>query len=122
MGKWVANEVLDGALQVLSQATHMVVLEGQPANYAAAVAGKLAEVSVASADFSFLAGDVSGRKVSIAGKSGINVLTGGIARHVALLDTAGSRLLYVTTCPDQALAAGAQLSLDTWSVEIGDPI
>lgn len=122
MGKWVANEVLDGALQVLSGATKMVVLDAQPGDYQAAEQGKLAEVAVSAGDFAISNGDVSGRKVLIAGKANVTVAAGGIARHVALVDAGNSKLLYVTTCPDQALAAGAQLSLDPWSVEIGAPV
>jgi hypothetical protein len=122
MGKWVANEVLDRALLVLSEATHMMVLDAQPVNYAAATTSALAQVGVSAADFAVSAGDVSGRKVSIAGKNDIAIGNSGIARHVALVDTVGSRLLYVTTCPDQALTAGGQLSLDPWSVEIGAPL
>jgi hypothetical protein len=122
MGKWVANEVLDSALQVISGATRMVALAGQPANYAAAWAGRLAEATLGSGDFAVAAGDVSGRKVQVAAKSGVPVVAAGTADHVALLDTAGSRLIYVTTCPARALAAGGSVNFDGWSVEIGAPL
>lgn len=122
MGKWVADEVLDGALQVLSRATRMVALAAQPGTYAAAVAGKLAEAQVAGADFQIGVGDSSGRKVTIAGKNGIAVTASGVATHVALLDTTDAKLLYVTTCPEQALVAGGEVGFDSWSVEIGAPL
>ena len=122
MGKWVASDVLDGALQVISGATRMVALGGPAADFNAAMAGRLAEVSVMAGDFSIAPGDISGRKVSIAAKAGVSVTTAGTANHVALLDMVGGRLLYVTTCPDQPLTAGGDVNFDSWSVEIGAPL
>jgi hypothetical protein len=100
----------------------MVALVGQPASFAAADAGKLVEAAMVPADFSVSNGDISGRKVAVAAKLGLNVLTPGTADHVALLDDVGSRLLYVTTCPDQLLPVGGTVNIATWNVEIGDPI
>lgn len=122
MAKWVSPTVLDAALQAVAAADRMVALAGQPASYAEAMAGRLAEAPMAPADFALGAGDVSGRKVTVAAKSGLPVLAGGTANHVALLDTAGSRLLYVTTCPDQAVAPGGTLSIAAWAIEIADPV
>ena len=122
MPKVASNDVLDGSLNVIRGATRMVVLNGEPASYAAADAGKLVEAVLTTGDFSIGAGDVSGRKVSIAGKSGLSVLAAGTADHVALLDPGSSRLLYVTTCPAQALVSGGTVSIAGWSVEIGAPV
>lgn len=121
MGKWVAAEVLDGALAVIAGADRMVALAGQPADYAAAWDGRLAAATVTPADFVLQPGAGSGRRVAIGGKSGIAVIAAGTADHVALLDSVTARLLYVTTCPAQALAAGGTVSFDPWSVEIGSP-
>lgn len=120
MAKFASNEVLDGSLQVVTGATRLVALAGQPASYAAANAGRLVEGALQPADFSLSAGDFSGRKVSIAGKTGLAVVAEGVADHVALLDA--TRLLYVTTCPAQALVAGGVVSIAGWSVEIGAPV
>lgn len=121
MGKWVSGEVLDGALAVIAGADRMVALAGQPADYAAAWSGRLAEASVGPADFTLQPGAGSGRRVAIGGKAGVTVLAAGTADHVALLDSAAGRLLYVTTCPAQVLAAGGTVSFDPWTVEIGGP-
>lgn len=121
MGKWVAGEVLDGALAVIAAADRMVAVAGQPASYADAWSGRMAEASLASGDFSLQPGVGGGRRLAIAGKAGVAVVTPGTTDHVALLDSATSRLLYVTTCPAQALAAGGTVSFDPWSVEIGGP-
>jgi hypothetical protein len=40
---------------------------------------------------------------------------------VALLDTAGSRVLYVTTATAQALTSGNTMTFESWDIEIGDP-
>ncbi len=121
MGKWVADQVLDSALELIATADRAVALNGQPASFAAASSGKLAETVLSGADFVLGPGDSSGRKITVAAKPGANVLAAGAADHVALLDTAGNRLLYVTTCPSQQLAVGGTVDFDSWSVEIGAP-
>lgn len=121
MGKWVSDQVLDGALALIASADRTVALESQPANFTAAWSARLAENSLSQADFAIGPGDVSGRKITIAAKTGAAVLMPGSATHVALLDTVGSRLLYVTTCPSQVLAMGGTVNFDSWTVEIGAP-
>ncbi len=122
MGKSVHPDVLDGALGVIrSNAAQMVALNGAPASYAAAVSDALASVSMDTSDFTLGAGDTSGRKVAVAAKADVPVSASGTANHVALLDTANSKLLYVTTCPAQALTSGGTVSLSGWSIEIADP-
>ncbi len=122
MPKFASNDVINGSLAVVAGATRMVALNGQPASYAAADAGKLVEVTLAAGDFTLAPGDLSGRKVSVAAKASLAVITAGTADHIALLDVAGSRLLYVTTCPSQALVSGGLVSIAGWSIEIGAPV
>jgi hypothetical protein len=122
MGKWASNEVMDAALAVVAGATRMVAVAGQPASYAAAWGGRLAEASVTIGDFAIGAGDASGRKVAVAAKSGAAVVAAGTADHVALVDHVGGRLIYVTTCPAQALPMGGAVNFQGWSVEIGAPV
>lgn len=121
MAKFASIEVLDAALAVVAGATRLVVLSGQPASHAAAIAGRLAEASVAPADFTIAAGEAGGRQLTVAAKAGLPALASGTADHVALLDGPGQRLLYVTTCPPQAVNAGTDVSLTTWQIEIGAP-
>ncbi|MEI6418870.1 MAG: hypothetical protein WCO82_07380 [Sphingomonadales bacterium] len=122
MAKFASNDVLDASLNVVATATRLVALNGQPASFAAANTGKLAEATMVAGDYTLAAGDVSGRKVTVAAKNNLSVLSGGTADHVALLDVAGSRLLYVTTCPAQALVPGGTVSIAAWAVEIGAPV
>jgi hypothetical protein len=121
MGKWVSAAVLDGALTVVSGATRMLALAGQPASYAAALSGRLAEAVLAPGDFSFTPGNVSGRKVDVAAKADVPVTASGTADHVALVDAVSETLIYVTTCPAQALVSGGTVNFGPWSIEFGDP-
>jgi len=122
MAKFASDFVLDGSLQLVSGANRMVALASQPATYAAANSGALAEAAMVSGDFSITNGTVSGRKVVVASKLGLTVTTAGTATHVALLDGVNSRLLYVTTCPAQVLPSGGTVNIASWDVEIGDPL
>ena len=121
MGKWVAGEVLDGALQVIADADRMLAVTGQPASFQAAISGKLAEATMGAADYAMQAGAGSGRRIAVAGKAGVAVTGSGIADHIALVDMAAGKLLYVTTCPATSLAVGGTVSFDGWTVEIGAP-
>jgi hypothetical protein len=121
MGKFVSNAVLDASLNAVATANLQIAMNGQPATYAAAVAGKLCEVAMAPGDFTIANGDVSGRKTTIAAKAGLAVDVAGTADHVVLLNTTTSTLLYVTTCPAQALVMGGTISVGAWAVEINQP-
>ncbi len=123
MAKFVNTDVLDAALSVVRTATKMVALANQPADYATATAQTLASVTMAPADFlAAYAGAVDGRRTTVGVKSGVAVSTAGTAAYVALTDPGTSRLLYVTTCPAQALVLGGTVSFSAWDVEIGNPV
>lgn len=121
MAKSVHNDVLDGAFDVLDQADLMTVCNAEPTTRTEAVATfKLADVAMTpNTDFTKADGDTSGRKCTVAAKSGVAVDTSGTANHVALVDA--TRLLYVTTCTSQALTSGNTVNFPAWKVEIADP-
>ena len=125
MVKKVDDSVLDAALnEIKTNCALMTVCSAEPANYTAANVGGgdfLGDVAMVSGDFTISNGDTSGRKVAIASKSSVNVDNTGTATHVALLDTANSTLLYVTTCTSQALTSGNTITFPTWDIEIADP-
>jgi len=122
MPKWVNTAVLDRALSEIATANLMVAIAGQPATFAAAQTGKLAESAMVPGDYTLSAGSPNGRAVSVAGKSGLPVIAGGTADHVALLDTVGLRLLYVTTAPAQLLQMGGSVAISGWNVTIANPV
>jgi len=125
MGKTVHDDVLDGALNIIkNNATRQVACSAEPTTYTEGNATyALADVTVASGDFTLANGDTNGRKVTTAAKSGVLIDASGSATHVALLDVANSKLLYVTTCTTQALTANGSntVNFPAWDIEIADP-
>ena len=125
MGKAAHNDVMDGALNVIkNNVTRQTACSAQPTTYTEANATyALADVTMASGDFTLANGDVSGRKVTIVAKSGVLIDTTGSATHVALLDVANSKLLYVTTCTSQALTANGSntVNFPAWDIELANP-
>lgn len=121
MAKTVHDDVLDGAFDVLDQADLMTVCSAQPTTRTEAITTfKLADVAMTpNTDYTKANGDTSGRKVTVAAKSGVTVDSSGTATHVALTDA--TRLLYVTTCTSQALTAANTVNFPAWKVEIADP-
>lgn len=121
MAKVVDDTVLDGALNIIKNgAVFMTVTPTQPVS-AAAITGTaiLAQSAMTSTDFTIANGDTSGRKVTVAAKSGLNIPNSNTATHVSL--HSGSVLHYVTTCTSQALTSGNTVNIPTWKIEIADP-
>lgn len=121
MAKSVDDSVLDGALNIIkNNANLMIACSAQPTNRTEAVTTyALADVAMASGDFTIANGDTSGRKVTVAAKSGVAVDATGTATHIALVSA--TTLLYVTTCTSQALTAGNTVNFPAWDIEIADP-
>ncbi len=122
MGKYANPAVQDAALAVVAAANRLVVLAGAPADYAGADAGRLAEASLTAGDFTLGDDPGGGRQLLVAEQAGLVALANGTADHVALLDGAGQRLLFVTTCPAQPLLAGAAVRVAAWPLAIGAPV
>jgi hypothetical protein len=125
MGKTVHNDVLDGALNILkNNATRQTACSAEPTTYAEGNATyALADITIDSTDFTVANGDVSGRKATIGAQNGVLIDTSGTATHIALLDVANSKLLYVTTCTSQALTANGSntVNMPAYDIEIADP-
>jgi hypothetical protein len=114
---------MDAAFDYLDQCDKMTVCNAQPTTYAEANATfALADVAMTpDTDFTKANGDTSGRKVTVAAKSGVTVDTSGTATHVALIRTTDSSLRYVTTVTSQALTSGNTVNIPAWDIEIADP-
>ena len=124
MAKSVHDDVLDSALNYIkNNATRICVCNAEPTTYTQAVTTyKLAIKTIISTDFTGPAnGDISGRKLTSNQHTGITVDTTGTATHIALADSATSKLLFVTTCTSQALTAGNTVTIPIWDDEIVDP-
>lgn len=122
MGKWVAAGILDGALQAIAAADAMIAVEGQPLDFGSAMSGKLAATAMTAGDFNLVDGVAGGRRLLIPAKGEVPVSAAGVADHIALVDTIGGSLLYVTTCPPRSLSAAGSVSFEAWTVEIGAPV
>jgi hypothetical protein len=124
MGKASNDLVMDAALDVVATATRMTVCSAQPLTYAEANATyALADVTMAGGDYTKANGDASGRKSTVAAKTGVLIDTSGTGTHVALMRVSDSTLLYVTTCTSQALTANGSntVNFPAWDIEIADP-
>lgn len=122
MSKWASDLVMDAALDYIAACDRMIACSAQPTTYAEAVGTyALADVAMAGGDFTKADGDTSGRKLTVGAKNSVLVDTGGDATHVALVNTAGSSLRYVTTCQTQTLVQGSNVNFPAWDIEIADP-
>lgn len=124
MGKATPDAVLDKPLDEIGTGTRMVACSAQPTTYAEANATyALADVTMAGGDFTKANGDASGRKTTVAAKSGVLIDVSGTATHVALIRVADTTLLYVTTCTSQALTANGSntVNFPAWDIEFADP-
>lgn len=122
MARFAGQPVLDAGLDVLASADRLLVLAGAPADFAAAVAAPLAEAVLAPADFGKADADGGGRALAVAARVGLVALGSGTADHVALVDGAGERLLYVTPCPPQPVLQGGAVSVAAWTVTAAPPV
>jgi len=121
MSKYAPTATLDPMLDKVATAVQQIACSAQPLTYADATATyKLGSVAVGSGDFSKGAdAATTGRKLTVAQKTGGTISTSGTATHVALVD--GTTLLYVTTCPSQALTAGNPLTFNSWGITNPQP-
>jgi hypothetical protein len=125
MAKFSNDLVMDAALDFVATSTRMIACSAQPTTFTEANATfAIADVTMAPGDFTKANGDVSGRKTTVAAKSGVLIDVSGTANHIALVDMANSRLVYVTTCAAQALTANGSntVNFPAWDVEFGDPV
>ena len=118
MAKFTDDSVLDAALDDIATSTVMHLCSSQPANYAAVAGASLADVALTGVDFTNANGDVSGRKVTVAAKSGVTVDATGTGNHVALVT--GSVLKHVTTCNSIAVTSGGTVDFPAFDIEFAD--
>lgn len=114
--------VIDPALDGIAQCDRQYICSAQPANFAGIAAVQLAVVTMTPVtDYTKAAGDTSGRKVTVAAKSGVSITASGTATHLVLGRTTDSTLRFVTTCTSQAVTSGNTANIPAWKDEIGAP-
>jgi hypothetical protein len=123
MGANVHDDVLDAALDYIkTNATRMVVCSAEPTTFTEGNATyKLADVTIDSDDLTIGAGDVDGRKLTVAQQDDVDVDTSGDATHVALLDVSNQEVLLVTTCDEVALSDTGTVDFPSWTYTIRKP-
>ena len=125
MGKAAPDAVLDTLLDEIATADTMYACSDEPVNFAGISSVALADVTLTpgdgNGDFTIDDGDASGRKLTVAQQTGIEIDTTGTADHIVLADASNSELLFVTTCSSQSLTDGNTLTIGSWDIEIGDP-
>lgn len=123
MGKSVHDDVLDQALNYIkNNCTRICACSAEPTTYAEATSTyELADVTVASGDFTVANGSVSGRKVTVAQKSGIAVDVGGDITHLGYVDVSNTKLLAVTTTTTKTVTTADTITIPATILEIRDP-
>ena len=124
MAKMIADGALDAALNVVrGNCDRMVACSAQPTTYTEAVSTyALADVAMTvNTDYTLADGDIDGRKITVAAKSGVAVDAPGTINHVALVDTNTSTLTIVTTCVSQAVLVGGNVDFPAWEITLADP-
>jgi predicted methyltransferase len=124
MSAFTHDDVLNASLTVISaNCTKMTACSQQPTTYTEALTTYArANVTVSSADFSLADGDVSGRKLTFAGRSDGSGTSTGSTNHIAFLDVANTKLLHVIQSTAQDVAANSTVLFSAVDVlEVRDP-
>lgn len=120
MARKAHEYVLDGPLDRVAESNQQLVCAGEPTDRADALSKALASVSVSGGDFTKAAGDVSGRKTTVAQKADVSITDTGEGDHVVLIDD--TRLMYATVCTPQMLTQGGTVTIPAWAIEVADPV
>lgn len=127
MAKWQNDDMLDAALDYITDNVAQIVLcADQPSTRTAALTDYdgggtnvgLGEAALTSSSFSAIADDTSGRKLTVPEVSGVTVDVTGSVTHIALISA--SELLYVTTCVSQSVTSGSTVTIPEWDINILD--
>ena len=124
MAKKILPAVLDAALSFVSANAGQVHLcSAEPATFTEATTTySLAYSALAAGNFTGPADGTAGaRKLTLNAVENMNINNTGSVTHVAIVDTANSRILYVTTCAAQNLTSGNKVTIDAFSLILGQP-
>jgi len=119
MAKKMTAAMNEGGLVKSNTCNRISVLSAEPASITdITTTYKLASAALGGGQFTLAAGDVSGRKSTLAQQAGVAITASGTATHVAIDD--GTDYV-VTTCTAQALTSGGTVTIPAWKREIADP-
>lgn len=80
----------------------------------------LAQVAITGADYTLADGDTSGRKVTVAGQTGVTVTNDGTTLVAAITDSGNTDLLLYAPCTAIALNTGNTVNTTSFDWEISD--
>ena len=111
MAKYAHADTLDGGpAYIKTNCTRMVAcsssLPAVPTYTECNATYALADVTMATGDFTLGAYSSTGRQCAVTAKTGVTVDNSGTFANVAFLDVSNSKVLYVTTGTSQVLTAG----------------
>lgn len=132
MTKTIASSVADAALDhILKRASRITLCAGAPLSISDTTTtigsgGKmLAELSlnpVAAAGFAISTTSESARKLTIGGQTEVLGMDAGTADHLAIIDTAGRKVLLVTELTEpQSILNGQVIAMRSFSVTVQNP-
>ncbi len=118
----IADAVLDAALQYIADnAERMVTLNTGVDLYSEVAAATLSSVAMTSGDFTLAAGLISGRRFTVAAKTGISITATGTGSHLALVDDTNSAILLMVPTSLVPLTSGNTHNIGTWMHEFASP-
>lgn len=120
MAKAATDGFIDGGLDAIALSTALNICTAEPISIAECDSLSLIPAhTLAGGDFTLAAGDVSGRKITLAQQAALSIDVSGLATHVAINDGTD---FYVTTCTSQSLTSGGTVTSPAWDIEIADPV
>lgn len=129
MGKWINDDALDAGLKaVIDNCNKLFLCSAQPTTYAEASSDfALAEQDLTTGDgngdYTIADGDSSGRKATVAAQQIASADADGTATHVALCDSANSKLWYVAiTGTSFPVVSGQPVNVDAFAVNFADVV
>lgn len=117
---FVADSVLDAALDKVKTADGGTLNTSTPANRAAAISDNLINTEWTPTFSANQDGTGGGRSVNVLAVSNQTADAGGTATNVSLIDP--TELIYSTTCDPTAVADQDVVNMSLWTIRIADPV
>lgn len=123
MARFAPNAFYTGAFGTIRNGANrrIVIMDSEQSTYANVAAATLADAPIDNDDMTEGAGDVSGRKLTIAQIADIEIDESGDATHVAIVDDDADVVQYITVCTTQTLTDGGTVTIPAWDIEIRAP-
>jgi hypothetical protein len=128
MAKFIHQDVMDrGLTEIVNNANQMSLITGYAVGdaYAVAIAKSVCNVAMGPADMVTGPFGTNERKIDVAAKTGTASSSSPVTPdlHIALVDTAGSRILAVADeTSDQPVTNGNPINFPSWEIRARQPV